>query len=275
MNSVARADRSPLGSLKVRPRVWIGFAIYVGYVAVVFTVQRLSGVPYTDLAESGSNLFFGAGLSLIISAVLLTITTTLLGWWRPALFDRQRSARWPIIAPILLTIAMIANLLSTDWSAFDVPFFAAAIVLILVGFTEEITTRGLLLTALRSRLGEGWVWFITTTAFALMHLANALGGQALGATLQQVVFTFLAGTIFYILRRTTGTLIWAMLLHGFWDFSVFSLTHGTPGPFAAIGATINIVAGIFALIAVAFVIRGSNERIGAAPSLDTPPSTRR
>jgi membrane protease YdiL (CAAX protease family) len=262
-------------SLKVRPRIWIGIAIYIGYVAVVFTVQRLSGVPYTDLDVSGANLFFGAGLSLIISAILLAITTTLLGWWRPTLFDRQRSVRWPIIAPILLTIALIVNLISTDWSAFDVPFFAAAIVLILVGFTEELTTRGLLLASLRSRLGEGWVWFITTAAFALMHLVNALEGQGLAATLQQVAFTFMAGTVFYILRRTTGTLIWAMLLHGFWDFSVFALTHGTPGPFAAIGATINTVAGIFALIAVAFVIRGSDERIGATPALDKPRSTPR
>lgn len=262
-------------SLKVRPRIWIGIAIYIGYVVVVFAVQRLSGVPYTDLAESGSNLFFGAGLSLIISAVLLAITTTLLGWWRPALFDRQRSVRWPIIAPILLTIALVANLISTDWSAFDVPFLAAAIVLIVVGFTEELTTRGLLLTSLRSRLGEGWVWFITTAAFALMHLANALSGQALGATLQQVAFTFMAGTIFYILRRTTGSLIWAMLLHGLWDFSVFSLTHGTPGPFAALGATINVVAGIFGLIAVAFVIRGSNERLDAAPHAGAVASTPR
>jgi membrane protease YdiL (CAAX protease family) len=119
------------------------------------------------------------------------------------------------------------------------------------------------------------VWFITTAAFALMHLVNALEGQGLAATLQQVAFTFMAGTVFYILRRTTGTLIWAMLLHGFWDFSVFALTHGTPGPFAAIGATINTVAGIFALIAVAFVIRGSDERIGATPALDKPRSTPR
>lgn len=248
------------GALKVRPRVWIGFAIYIGYVIVVFTVQRLSGVPYTDLNESGSNLFFGAGLSLIIAAILLAITTSLLGWWRPALFDRHRSVRWPIIAPIIVAVALIANLFATNWSAFDGAFFAASIVLILVGFTEEITTRGLLLTALRSRLHEGWVWFISTAAFAAMHLVNALSGQSLPATLQQVGLTFMMGTVLYILRRTTGTLIWPMILHGLWDFSVFALQHGgATGAFAAIGAAGEILAGIFAFIAVAFVIRGARE----------------
>ena len=252
-------------SLKVRPRVWIGLAIYLGYVALVFTVQRLSGVRYDELDESGENLFFGAGVSLIVAAVLLAITTTLLGWWRPALFDRHRSVRWPIIAPILLVVALLLNLLSTDWVAYDGAFFAASLVLLLVGFTEEITTRGLLLTGLRSRMNEGWVWFITTALFALMHLMNAVSGQDLGPTLQQVGFTFLAGTIFYILRRTTGTLLWAMLLHGLWDFSVFAVTHGTPGPLASLAALFEVAAGVTALIAVAFVIRGAHERLDPAP----------
>lgn len=253
-------DSEDYSARKVRPRVWIGFVIYVGYVAVVFTIQRLSGVPYTELDESGSNLFFGAGLSLIISAILLAITTSILGWWRPALFDRHHSVRWPIIAPIIVALALIANLFATNWSAFDGAFFAASIVLILVGFTEEITTRGLLLTALRSRLHEGWVWFISTSAFAAMHLMNALSGQSLPATLQQVGLTFMMGTILYILRRTTGTLIWPMILHGLWDFSVFSLQHGgATGGLAGLGAGGEILAGIFALIAVAFVIRGSRE----------------
>lgn len=248
-----------VAAVKVRPRVWIGLAIYLGYIAVVFTVQLFSGVRYDELGESGSNLFFGAGLSLIIATVLLALTTTLLGWWRPALFDRHRSVRWPIIAPILMAVALVFNLISTDWGAFDGAFLAAALVILLVGFTEEITTRGLLLTGLRSRLSEGWVWFLTSFLFGAMHLLNATG-QALGATIQQVVFAFIAGTVFYILRRVTGTLVWAMVLHGCWDFSTFALSHGTPGPLAGIGATVNLIAGVVGLIAVAFVIRGADER---------------
>ncbi len=249
--------------LKVRPRVWIGLAIYAGYVAVVFLVQRLSGVSYTDLGESGGNLFLGVGLSLIIAAILLAITTTLLGWWRPALHERKRSVRWPIIAPILMAVALLINLAATDWGSYDGAFFAASIVLILVGFTEELTTRGLLLTSLRSRLSEGWVWFLTTALFALMHLINAATGQDLASTLQQVGFAFLGGTIFYMLRRTTGTLIWSMVLHGLWDFSVFAVGHGTPGPLAGVGSIVYLAAGVLALATVVFVIRGADERIDA------------
>ncbi|WP_350350069.1 CPBP family glutamic-type intramembrane protease [Agromyces sp. G08B096] len=139
-------------------------------------------------------------------------------------------------------------------------FFAASIVLLLVGFTEEMATRGLLLVGLRSRLHEGWVWFISTAAFAVMHLTNALGGQGLDLTMTQVGMAFLGGTVFYILRRTTGTLIWAMVLHGLWDFSTFAVGHGTAGPLAPLASPVFMLAGAAGLIVVAFVIRGANER---------------
>ncbi len=254
------SDSTLPAPLRVRPRVWIGLAIFLAYVVLVFVVQLLTGIPYTALGDNGGNLFLGAGLSLIIGAVFLAITTTLLGWWRPALFERAHSVRWPIFVPALMAVALVINLLSTDWGAYDGAFFAASVVLLLVGFTEEMATRGVLLVALRSRLGEGWVWFLTSALFALMHLVNALSGQDLVSTLQQVGFAFMGGTIFYILRRTTGTLIWAMLLHGFWDFSTFAVGHGTPAPTAGISSILYLVTGIAGLAVVAFVIRGARER---------------
>lgn len=152
----------------------------------------------------------------------------------------------------------------------DAGFVAASIVLLLVGFTEEMATRGLLLVGLRSRLSEGWVWFVSSALFALMHLTNALAGQGLGLTLTQVGMAFLGGTVFYIVRRTTGTLIWAMVLHGLWDFSTFAVGHGAAGPLAALGGSVNLIAGVAGLAVVAFVIRGADERtvdIGAAADM--------
>jgi hypothetical protein len=244
----------------VSPRLWIGLVVWAAYVVLVFVVQRLTGIPYPDLSHSGGDLFLGAGLSLIIGTIGLAITTSLLGWWRPALFERQHSTRWPIFVPVLMAVALIVNLASTDWASYDLGFFAASVVLLLVGFTEEIATRGILLVALRSRLAEGWVWFISTALFALMHLMNTLDGQAIGPTLQQVGVAFLGGTIFYIVRRTTGTLIWAMVLHALWDFSTFAVGHGTPGPLAGIGGIFYILVGVVGLAVVAFVIRGAHER---------------
>lgn len=254
---VSGSAQSPL---KVRPRVWIGFAIWLGYLVLVFAIQISTGIPYATWGESAGNLFFGAGVSLIVATVLLTVTTSLLGWWRPALFERSRSRhRWPIFVPILIAIAALMNLAGTDWGAYSGAFFAASVALLLVGFTEELVNRGLLLTALRSRLSEGWVWFLTSALFALSHLVNILLGAPDAGTVTQVFAAFLGGTAFYILRRTTGSLIWAMVLHGLWDFSVFATGVGHAGDIAAIATVVNLVAGLLGLLCVVFVIRGANE----------------
>lgn len=163
-----------------------------------------------------------------------------------------------------MAVAVVVSLASTDWGSYDGAFLAASLVLLLVGFTEEIATRGLLIVALRSRFGEGWVWFISSAAFAAMHFKNFFVGQDLLTTLQQVVFAFLVATVFYILRRTTGMLVFAMVLHALWDFSVFAVQHGAPGPLAGLAGTIMLLCGILSLICVAFVIRGSDERIAVS-----------
>ncbi|WP_313811271.1 CPBP family intramembrane glutamic endopeptidase [Glutamicibacter sp.] len=255
----ASAPTTASGALRVRPRIWIGLAVFAGYDILVSAVQHASGIAYPDLGVSGLNLFLGAGVSLIVAALFLAVTATCLGWWRPALFEQRHSVRWPIFIPALMAAALLINLVSVDWASYDLGFFAASIVLLLVGFVEEMATRGLLIVGLRSRLSEGWVWFFSSAVFALMHLENALSGQNLTSTIQQVFFAFLAGTVLYILRRTTGSLIWAMVLHGLWDFSVFALGHGAAGPFAGFGVMLNTLAGVLALICVAFVIRGAKE----------------
>ncbi|RZU65600.1 hypothetical protein EV379_1934 [Microterricola gilva] len=248
--------------MRVTPRVWIGFAIWIGYTALVVGIQSLSGISYTAWGDSAANLFFGAGVSLIIATVALALTTSALGWWRPAMRERQRSRhRWPIIAPVFFALLALVNLLLTDWGSYDLPFLGASLVLLLVGFTEELTARGLLLTALRSRLHEGWVWFLTSLCFGLFHLVNILLGQDAFVTVEQVIFAFLVGTAFYILRRVTGSLVYAMILHAVWDFSVFAVAYGHPSELANIVTAVVPLAGVIALIAVPFVIRGADERL--------------
>ena len=127
-----------------------------------------------------------------------------------------------------------------------------------MGFTEELTTRGLLLTALRSRFAEPMVWFLSTAAFAAMHSLNFFAGQALGPTLAQVVNTFLVGTAFYVLRRTTGSLVWPMVLHALWDFSAFSAQHGEVSPVTSLVGVLEWVIGVAALAVVWATFRGSD-----------------
>ena len=164
--------------MRITPRAWIGLAIYVGYVLVIYAVSKLSGVAYTDIGTSAEFTWRGAVLDLAVGAVLLAITTWLLGWWKPALFERKRSHhKWPIFVPALMLLVAVLNLFNTDWSKFDASFLLSLLALgIAVGFCEELMSRGLLLTAFRSRLPEVWVWLLTSVLFGAMHLINAALG---------------------------------------------------------------------------------------------------
>ncbi|GAB3586583.1 hypothetical protein GCM10027406_36950 [Leifsonia lichenia] len=254
--------------MRIHPRLWIGFAIWAGYVVVIFLVTKLMGVPYTRIGASAEETWKGAVVDLAVAAVLLAITTSLLGWWRPAIFERKRSHhKWPIFVPILMLLVALANLVNTDWSKFDGSFIIALVALgVLVGFNEELMARGLVLTAFRSRLPEGWVWALSSVLFGAMHLVNTALGAPLGGTLIQVLMAFASGTAFYIVRRVTGSLIWAMLLHGLWDVSVFAVGHASVGP--AVANVLAPVVGVLALAVVYWVIKGTDEKpVGAvAPS---------
>ncbi|WP_294568442.1 CPBP family intramembrane glutamic endopeptidase [uncultured Arthrobacter sp.] len=248
--------------MRVTPRIWIGLAVFVGYMLLVLVVQSSTGIPYTEWGASAGNLFIGVVLSLIIATIILVPLITWLRWWRPVIHERERSRhRWPIIAPILMAGIAIVGLISADWGAVSGAFLLAALGLCLVGFTEEVVTRGVLLVGLRTRLAEVWVWLISSALFALMHLINIVLGLPVPGTLAQVAAAFGTGTVLYILRRTTGSLIPAMILHALWDFNIFVLGNGTPGPAAGFIQVLYLPVIVFALISVAFVIRGANEHI--------------
>ncbi|MGO4299055.1 CPBP family intramembrane glutamic endopeptidase [Leifsonia sp. RAF41] len=246
--------------MRVSPRPWIGIAVWVGYVVIVTVVGALSGVGYNNIGDSAETLFRSAGLFLGIGAVYLVIVTTILGWWRPALFERARSRhRWPIVAPAIMALSVAIALPAVDWSRIDGGYLAGLLTLgILVGFNEELVTRGLLLTGLRAEFREVWVWLTTSALFGLMHATNIISGAPVAQTLQQVVLAFLGGTAFYITRRVTGSLIWAMALHGLWDFTTFATGHGTVGP--SFGLFLGVGGEVLALVVVWWTFANAERR---------------
>jgi membrane protease YdiL (CAAX protease family) len=160
------------------------------------------------------------------------------------------------IIPIFLALGVAGNLASTKWGNVDqVGTYSLwlAIGCVGVGFNEEMITRGLLLVGARGTLHEGWVWFVTSLCFGLLHVPNAFFGEGIQATVQQVFFAFGVGTAYYVTRRISGALVVTMILHGAWDFSTFIQDHSTKGladrP-VSLGAATMIPVIVIALIAV-------------------------
>lgn len=209
--------------LRVSPRPWIGFAVYAGYLAIFYATWALNGVDYPDIGKTAESAKLHYAAPTLFGSAFLVVAITALGWWRPVLFDRDRSGpAWAWIGPIAmlgLALGSLATLRPEGASG--------ALVLwsvlggIGVGFGEEVITRGAMVVALRSRFSEGKVWLIGTLAFSALHAPNALFGLAVPGMLVQLVLTFVVGSLFYAMRRISGTLLLPIVLHGLWDSALF------------------------------------------------------
>ena len=216
--------------MRVKPSLLKGIAVVLGYLVVVFSVWIAVGLKYDEVGDTVDNVRKGVTLSMALGAVFVVVVTSLLGWWTPALREARRSThhRWMWAIPILLALGVIGNLASTKWGEIDQLgsyAFWLALGCVMVGFNEEMITRGLLIVGARGTLHEGWVWFVSSLTFGLLHVSNAFFGQSARTTAQQVLFAFGIGTAYYVTRRITGLLVIPMVLHGAWDFSTFIQGH--------------------------------------------------
>lgn len=206
--------------MRVEPRPLVAIAVFVVYTAIVVVLWAALGVDYETVADTNRNILEGLIIPIGVGALFLVVVTTWLGWWRPALFERERAGRrWMLLVPLLILAVTLVNIAFIDWGSpkTDVLVLLAVGVL-LVGFSEELLTRGLLIVGFRGTLTEGWVWFLSVLLFGILHAINVFFGQSLGQTLFQIVFAATLGTAFYVTRRVLATIVVGMVLHAMWDF---------------------------------------------------------
>lgn len=221
--------------MRIKPRWWIGIVVFLAYAAWVMAAWIWRGVDYRQIA-SETSLVQAVIQPLGIAAVLLAVFNSWAGWWRATLFETPRVRRPLLLAVLLLAMLgfIAATLGSTDFTAITLCHLAlVAAATLLVGFCEEMVSRGILLVSLRGSLrSEAWVWFVSSAMFGLLHATNAFFGVGALALLQ-VVLAFCVGSGLYLLRRLGGTLLLPMLVHAAWDFATLASGLDADPPGAA------------------------------------------
>jgi hypothetical protein len=209
--------------LKVKPAIWRAMLIYFGYVAIFTTIWIISNVEYMNIGKNAETARKWYATPTLSCSLFLVVVVSLWGWGRVALFDKTTSGpKWTWIAPVFMLFLIILRFatlktenISSDLWLWTILGGAG------VGFGEEMITRGSMLVGLRTKFTEGKVWLFSTLLFSALHIPNAFFGVPITSMLVQLVLTFLLGSLLYITRRLSGTLIIPMLLHGLWDTSYF------------------------------------------------------
>ena len=94
---------------------------------------------------------------------------------------------------------------------------------LLVGFSEELMFRGVLLQAFRHATSIWLAVLLTSVAFGAVHSLNVFVTGDLRAALIQSSAAFLSGLVFIALRLRTGSLWPPIIVHALWDFATFTL----------------------------------------------------
>jgi hypothetical protein len=201
----------------------MGFLLYFGYLAIFFATWAINGVDYLRIGESAETTKRWYALPTLFGCAFLVVAISVLGWWRIVLFDKSKSGPlWVWVLPIL-----IAGIILNNFSGLGSGKLSSELLLwstlgaVGVGFGEEMITRGSMIVGLRSRFPEVKVWLISTLLFSALHVPNVIFGLPMSAMPIQVLLTFIFGSGMYVIRRTSGTLLLPIVLHGLWDSSLF------------------------------------------------------
>lgn len=244
IDDIATPIEQELEGVRVAPSLKLSLLVFLGYLAIIVVAGRLvaDGAKFSDVAASAANTRNLIVFPVACASIYLTIVTSVLGWWRPAILEPRRRAalpRWMWAIPILAVVMTLADVArSENRGDFTTTHWMwLGIGLALVGYSEELMTRGLLLTGMRSAWVEKRVLIGTTLLFAVMHGLNALGGQDVATTIKQVMGVIPLAIMFYLVRRVTGSLVWSMVVHAMTDFSliVFAGTTAQMNDFVSDG----------------------------------------
>ncbi|MCA9887681.1 MAG: CPBP family intramembrane metalloprotease [Anaerolineae bacterium] len=201
--------------------------IWMGYILTIFLSHVINIPLMTDIPQETVMLLLLVGLAIGLFAAV-----ALLHWWRPVGFVPMHpgSLRAMILPGLyLLMLLAIPFIIATDDSTrlTDVLSLDAIVgnlvFFMLVGITEELAFRGILFYGLRSRLGLVIAIIMTSLLFGFAHAMNAIGGQSVGETLNQVVQTAGWGVFYAALRLRLGAIIPLMVFHGLFDFALTML----------------------------------------------------
>lgn len=250
---------------------WKAALVVVVYLALYTGVSLLIEPLFGNLIDDGgplasaSNVFFFLILPIGIGTLLILGFIIAIGWLKP-IFGRQpiggRWWMWTAVAVVVYPI--ILRLIGIDYGSFPPGVVAVTLLSgVLIGAAEELVTRGVAVALLRKAgYRELAVAVLSSALFAAMHLVNAIGTGFTPTIGVLVVYTFCFGLCMYLVMRVTGSIVWAIVLHGLTDPTLFLATGGidtaavgAQNAFLTIAGTGNYAVILFGLISL-FFIRG-------------------
>lgn len=135
----------------------------------------------------------------------------------------------------------------------------AVILVVAVGFIEELLFRGFLLQALRTRGNLSRAIIISGVTFGIGHIVNLLRGYSLPDQALQLVGAVLIGIALAYCMVLTGSILPGVAFHALFNLSGTLTAHSVPGD--------TITVGVIAIVMIPYIFFLRNRLAKAGPAV--------
>lgn len=231
------------------PSLWLGLwatGLYVVLIAFAAVVVFRTGQPPQDVVET---LWHLLPFQLLAALLCCLVVRRYYGWAKIG-FARLDWAALIWFVPAWLVLGVMYRDLGQVLTLADLQVLGLGLVLLvvtpfLIAFAEEVMFRGVLLRAAQGAMPIVFALLFSAVTFGLMHFVNAIAGQGLGDTAQQVAFALMAGFFLAPIAIRLGNLWPLIIWHWLWNIAVFAsqmadVVHPLALPGIAIQTVISI-----------------------------------
>jgi membrane protease YdiL (CAAX protease family) len=200
-------------------RLAISLAVFVGWLLITL----VGGQIHAGHGPLEQGVTRGIGWPFLLAAVFLLVIA---GWqnWRDLGLHAgpSRGSLWLAWLPLLYIVVGV-SLAATLGLPPTAVILWILLNTFLIGLSEELMFRGVLLQAFRHTVSIWPAVLLTTVAFGAVHALNVFStGDLRGALVQSLAAAF-SGLLFIALRLRTGSLWPCIVIHALWDFATFLL----------------------------------------------------
>ena len=206
-------------------RLAISLAAFVGWMLITV----VGGQIHTGEAPLLEAVTRGLGWPFLLAALFLL---ALVVWqqWRDVGLNQLPSGRSLLLTWLPMLYIVVGLVLAV---VFGLPPVGVLLWILfntfLVGLSEELMFRGVLLQAFRRTVSIWPAVVLTTVAFGAIHILNVFMTGELRSALIQSAAAALSGVLFIALRLRTGSLWPCIVVHGLWDFATFTIAAARSG----------------------------------------------
>ncbi|ADY13416.1 CPBP family intramembrane glutamic endopeptidase [Sphaerochaeta globosa] len=176
-------------------------------------------VLYIVIVNIGDALVGVSGITNLATSLLLTAFSTVLYRYSKKHFQPgfgsfcRADAKKALYYLPLIALAVLAYLGGIDTSLSPVDILVAILLMVNVGFLEEVLFRGYLLTAIASKKGNRRAILISGITFGFGHIVNLLRGYDASELATQIAGAIAIGLVLALLVVITKNLIPGILFH--------------------------------------------------------------